>query len=71
MRSELVQAVLNRESNCYALCHLLAKATRSLHRPNTRVQDTMNGALQLLAQEQPQTKSRIIEMPPAESLRAA
>jgi hypothetical protein len=71
MRSELVHTALNREPNCYALCHLIAKATRALHRPNTRLQDTMNEALQLLAQEQPQTKSRIVEIPSAESLRAA
>ena len=71
MRSELVHTALNREPNCYALCHLIAKATRALHRPNTRLQNTMNEALQLLAREQPQTKSRIVEIPSAESLRAA
>jgi len=71
MRSELVHTALNREPNCYALCHLIAKATRALHRPNTRLQDTMNEALQFLAQEQPQTKSRIVEIRSAESLRAA
>jgi hypothetical protein len=71
MRSELVHNALNREPNRYALCHLIAKATRALHRPNTRVQNTMNEALQLLSQEEPSTKSRIVEIPSSEELRAA
>jgi hypothetical protein len=71
MRSELVHTALNREPNRCALCHLIAKATRALHRPNTRVQNTMNEALQLLSQEEPSTKSRIVEIPSSEELRAA
>jgi hypothetical protein len=71
MRSELVHAALHHEPNRYALCHLLAKGMRALHRPNTRLQNTMNEALQLLTQEQPQTKSRIVEMPSAQRRRAA
>jgi hypothetical protein len=35
---------LAHESNRYLLTRLIAKATRKLHRPNTRVQDTMNDA---------------------------
>jgi hypothetical protein len=71
MRSELVHTVVNREPNRYALCHLIAKATRALHRPNTRLQNTTNEALQLLSQEEPRTKSRIVERPSSEGLRAA
>jgi hypothetical protein len=71
MRSELVHTALDREPNRYALCHLIAKATRALHRPNTRLQNTTNEALQLLSQEEPRTKSRIVEIPSSEGLRAA
>lgn len=42
MRSELIFEALAREPNRYLLCRLVAKGTRSLHRPNTRVQDTTN-----------------------------
>ena len=71
MRSELVHTALNREPNRYALCHLIARAVRALHRPNTRLQNTTNKALQLLSQEEPSTKSRIVEIPSSEELRAA
>jgi hypothetical protein len=71
MRSELVHTALNREPNRYALCHLIAKATRALHRSNTRLQNTTNEVLQLLSQEEPGTKSRIVEIPSSERLRAA
>jgi hypothetical protein len=42
MRAELAFMALAHESNRYRLTRLVAKATRMLHRPNTRVQDTMN-----------------------------
>jgi hypothetical protein len=42
MRSDLVFGALSHVSNRYQLCQLAAKATRKLHRPNTRVQDTTN-----------------------------
>jgi hypothetical protein len=35
---------LAHESNRYLLTRLIAKATRKLHRPKTRLQDTMNDA---------------------------
>jgi hypothetical protein len=44
MRAELAFMALAHESNRYRLTRLVAKATRMLHRPNTRVQDTMNDA---------------------------
>jgi hypothetical protein len=40
-------ALLGREQNRYMLSQLIAKATRKLHRPHTRVPDTMNDALAL------------------------
>jgi hypothetical protein len=42
MRSDLVFRALSHVSNRYQLCQLASKATRKLHRPNTRVQDTAN-----------------------------
>jgi hypothetical protein len=45
MRSDLVFGALAHVSNRYQLCQLASKATRMLHRPNTRVQDTANDVL--------------------------
>lgn len=45
MRSQYVfDATLN-VANRYRLVNLVAKAARALHRPGTRIQDTMNSAL--------------------------
>ena len=38
--------------NRYILCQLASKATRKFHRPNTRIQETMNEVLELIASEQ-------------------
>ena len=38
--------------NRYVLCQLAFKATRKFHRPNTRIQETMNEVLELIASEQ-------------------
>jgi hypothetical protein len=46
MRADLTLMALAHESNRYLLTRLIAKATRKLHRPNTRVQDTMNDAFE-------------------------
>lgn len=46
MRSELVFKALEHESNRYKLVRLVAKGTRRLHRPNTRLQETTNTVLQ-------------------------
>lgn len=45
MRSELIFGALTHVSNRYELCQLASKATRKLHKPNTRLQDTMNDVL--------------------------
>lgn len=45
MRSELIFGALTHVSNRYQLCQLASKATRKLHKPNTRLQDTMNDVL--------------------------
>ena len=45
MRSNLVFGALSHVSNRYQLCQLASKATRKLHKPNTRLQDTTNDVL--------------------------
>ena len=45
MRSDLVFRALSHVSNRYQLCQLASKATRKLHKPNTRLQDTTNDVL--------------------------
>lgn len=45
MRSDLVFKAVSQVSNRYQLCQLASKATRKLHKPNTRVQDTTNEVL--------------------------
>jgi hypothetical protein len=47
MRSDLTFMALAGESNRYQLTKSVAKVTRMLHRPNTRVQDTMNEAFKM------------------------
>ena len=45
MRSDLVFGALSHVSNRYSLCQLASKATRKLHKPNSRLQDTTNEVL--------------------------
>lgn len=45
MRSDLIYEALDTVNNRYLLCQLISKATRKFHRPNTRIQDTMNDVL--------------------------
>ncbi len=45
MRSDLVFGALAHVENRYQLCQLASKATRKLHKPNTRLQDTTNEVL--------------------------
>src|SRR5260370_33473979 len=40
MRSDLIFGALTHVNNRYELCQLASKATRSLHKPNTRLQAT-------------------------------
>ena len=54
MRSELVYPAVRNLPNRYLLCQVASKATRKFHRPNTRVQDTMNQILEKFAQCQVQ-----------------
>jgi hypothetical protein len=45
MRSDLIFGALTHVKNRYELCQLASKATRKLHKPNTRLQDTTNEVL--------------------------
>lgn len=53
MRSDLVFGALSHVSNRYQLCQLASKATRKLHKPNTRLQDTTNEVLVRFHQDNP------------------
>jgi hypothetical protein len=53
MRADLTFTTLAGESNRYQLTKSVAKVTRMLHRPNTRVQDTMNEAFKRLGRFKP------------------
>ncbi len=50
MRSDLVYPAVRKVPNRYLLCQVASKATRKFHRPNTRVQDTMNQILEKFGQ---------------------
>jgi hypothetical protein len=49
MRSDLVFEAVHTLRNRYTLCQLASKATRKFHKPNTRIQDTTNDVLNLIA----------------------
>jgi hypothetical protein len=62
MRSDLVFRALSQVSNRYQLCQLASKATRKLHKPNTRLQDTTNEVLNRFHTASPEAE---MEEPPA------
>jgi hypothetical protein len=53
MRSELIFGSVAYVSNRYFLAMLASKATRKLHRPNARIQDTANDAFAHLGRIKP------------------
>ena len=53
MRSDLIFGALAHLENRYQLCQLASKATRKLHKPNTRLQDTTNEVLARFHDENP------------------
>ncbi len=73
MRSDLVFGALSHVSNRYQLCQLASKATRKLHKPNTRLQDTTNEVLSRFHTTNPGTLGnvRMPETQPEERRRAA
>jgi len=46
MRSDLIYDALTTLPNRYMLCQVASKATRKFHKPNSRIQETMNEVLQ-------------------------
>jgi hypothetical protein len=62
---------LTHESNRYLLTRLIAKATRKLHRPKTRLQDTMNDAFEWFGCSKPRAARRTAEAASSSEGRAA
>jgi hypothetical protein len=56
MRSELIYDALRAVQNRYLLCQVASKATRKFHRPNTRIQDTMNEVFERFADSESPTR---------------
>jgi hypothetical protein len=54
MRSDRVFDALHTLRNRYMLCQLASKATRKFHKPNTRIQETMNEVLDRIAESEQQ-----------------
>jgi len=52
MRSDRVFDAVHTLRNRYTLCQVASKATRKFHRPNTRIQDTMNEVFDRIADAQ-------------------
>jgi len=73
MRSDLVFRALSQVSNRYQLCQLASKATRKLHKPNTRLQDTTNEVLNRFQQVNPEADAaeETQALEPVERRRAA
>jgi hypothetical protein len=57
MRSDLIFGALTHVNNRYELCQLASKATRKLHKPNTRLQDTTNEVLDRFKDTVPMNES--------------
>ena len=71
MRSDLVFKALSQVSNRYQLCQLASKATRKLHKPNTRLQDTTNEVLLRFESTNPEAAEETTAAQPMERRRAA
>ena len=54
-RSDRVFDALHTLRNRYMLCQLASKATRKFHKPNTRIQETMNEVLDRIASSERQS----------------
>jgi hypothetical protein len=66
MRSDLVFGALSHVSNRYQLCQLASKATRKLHKPSTRLQDTTNEVLGRFQTTNPEGATAPVEAHAAE-----
>jgi hypothetical protein len=71
MHADLTFMALAHESNRYLLTRLIAKATRKLHRPNTRLQDTMNDVFERFGCSKPRADRPAVEAASSSEGRAA
>jgi hypothetical protein len=71
MRSDLVFDAMTYVSNRFLLTILAAKASRKLHRPNTRIQETANDVLVRFSRTNSQEDGKRIERVVVPSLRRA
>lgn len=62
MRSDLIFGALAHVRNRYELCQLAAKATRKLHKPTTRLQDTANEVLVRFHENNPMQSASSVPM---------
>ena len=53
MRSDLIFNAMTYVSNRFLLTRLASKATRSFHRPNTRIEDTANEVFERFSRVNP------------------
>ena len=56
MRSDLIYDAVRTVQNRYLLCQVASKATRKFHKPNTRIQDTMNEVFERFAESESSTR---------------
>jgi hypothetical protein len=61
MRSDLIFGALSHIRNRYELCQLASKATRKLHRPTIRLQDTANEVLVRFHDSNPMNSASAVE----------
>jgi len=66
MRSDLIFGALAHLENRYQLCQLASKATRKLHKPTTRLQDTTNEVLTRFHETNPASEKLITEVAKAQ-----
>jgi hypothetical protein len=71
MRSDLVFGAMKQVSNRFLLAKVLAKATRELHRPGTRIEDTTNDVLVRCGCANPIAGENAVRIPTAVSSRSS
>ena len=71
MRSDLVFDAMTYVSNRFLLTVLAAKATRKLHRPNTRIQETANDVLVRFSASNPTGRPQRVQKISTRALRQA
>jgi hypothetical protein len=65
MRSDLVFGAYVQVPNRYQLCRLTSHATRKLHKPNDRIQDTVNDVLTFFRKANPIAEAGVFPKPTA------